>query len=102
MFWISLHMEKSTLQSRTGGGGGGVFLLIFIDIVYSKWSSTSEKSERDIFSACPGGGVFKTRGKNYYYFFFVCIEAPCHWGKSGEKQNIEKNLQLLENCHKSQ
>ena len=94
-------MEKSTFQSRMGGG---VFLLIFIDIVYSKWSSKSEKSERDIFSACPGGwGVFKTRGKNYYYFFFlVCNEAPCHWGKSGEKQNNEKNLQLLENCHKSQ
>ena len=80
-FLISLHMEKSTFQSR--GGGGGVFLLIFIDIVYSKWSSTSEKSERDIFSACPGGGGCLKQGEKIIIFHFFCLQ----WGPMslGEK-----------------
>ena len=42
LFWISLHMEKSTFQSLEGAG---VILLIFINFVCSKWSSTSENSE---------------------------------------------------------
>ena len=70
-------MEKSTFQSSRVG----VILLILIDFVCSKWSSTSENSEKDLFSACRwgGGGSVLNKGKND---FFVCNWGPMSLGKN--------------------